>query len=137
MYKWLRMGLFALPLVGGVAWAQGGNGSAGSAVAGSVTDDTRTPLQQKAGRIDDTTPAMPGDATKPADIPNTNPESDRSAMPNSTGSPLGQPPPGDTRAPLDTARPQPESAKPQDDTSKTEPLDKNDVGNKDQLNSDK
>ena len=50
-----------------------------------VTDDTRTPLQQKAGRIDDTTPALPGDATKPADIPNTVPESEsRPRCPDST-----------------------------------------------------
>ena len=89
MYKLLRIALFALPLAGGAAWAQG-SGTSGSAGAPGnnlnppVTDDTRTPLQQKAGRIDDTTPAMPGDATKPVDIPNTVKDSNRSGMSEGT-----------------------------------------------------
>ncbi|MGZ3438736.1 MAG: hypothetical protein ACXVDD_04450 [Polyangia bacterium] len=97
MYKLLRIALFALPLAGGAAWAQG-SGTSGSAgapgtITPPVTDDTRTPLQQKAGRIDDTTPAMPGDATKPADIPNPVKQSDRAGMPESTdiNTPSGQP----------------------------------------------
>jgi hypothetical protein len=90
MYKLLRMAAFTLPLAGGVAWAQG-SGTSGSAGAPgtmgttpSVTDDTRTPTQQKANKLDDTMPALPGDATKPVDIPNTVPKSDRSGMPDST-----------------------------------------------------
>jgi hypothetical protein len=89
MYKLLRIALFTAPLAGGVAWAQG-SGTSGSAAAPgnpsqSVTDDTRTPVQQKAGRIDDTTPALPGDATKPVDVPNTVRDSDRSGVPDATG----------------------------------------------------
>lgn len=89
MFKLLRIALFAAPLAGGAAWAQG-SGTSGSAPAPgtntpSVTDDTRTPLQQKAGRIDDTTPALPGDATKPVDVPNTVPESDRNGISDTTG----------------------------------------------------
>lgn len=84
MNKLLRIAFLAAPLAGGVAWAQG-SGTSGSApapgnAAQSVTDDTRTPLQQKAGRIDDTTPALPGDATKPVDIPNTVHDSDATGM---------------------------------------------------------
>ena len=86
MYKLIRIALFALPLTAGAAWAQGSgtsgsSGAPGSQVTPPVTDDTRTPLQQKAGRIDDTTPALPGDATKPVDIPNTVKDSNRSGMP--------------------------------------------------------
>ena len=86
MYKLLRIALLAAPLAGGVAWAQG-SGTSGSAPAPGkmtppVTDDTRTPLQQKAGRIDDTTPVLPGDATKPADILNTVPESNTTGLPD-------------------------------------------------------
>jgi hypothetical protein len=89
MYKLLRIALFTAPLVGGVAWAQG-SGTSGSAAAPgnpsqSVTDDTRTPVQQKAGRIDDTTPALPGDATKPVEVPNTVRDSDRTGVPDATG----------------------------------------------------
>jgi hypothetical protein len=90
MYKLLRMAVFTMPLVGGVAWAQG-SGTSGSAGAPgtmgttpSVTDDTRTPTQKKANGLDDTMPALPGDATKPVDIPNTVPKSDRSGMPDTT-----------------------------------------------------
>ncbi len=89
MYKLIRIALFALPLAGGAAFAQGSgtSGSAG-APAGSdtppVTDDTRTPVQEKAGRIDDTTPALPGDATKPTRVPNTVEESNRPAVPDDT-----------------------------------------------------
>ena len=90
MYKLLRIALFALPLAGGAAFAQGSGtsgsaGAPGATMTPPVTNDTRTPLQQKAGRTDDTAPAMPGDATKPSDIPNTVPESDRTAMPDTTG----------------------------------------------------
>lgn len=90
MYRLLRIALFAAPLVGGVAWAQasgtsGSAGAPGSVTPPPVTDDTRTPLQQKAGRLDDTTPVLPGDATKPADIPNTVKDSDRPGMPDASG----------------------------------------------------
>ncbi|MCA1664362.1 MAG: hypothetical protein LC659_08855 [Myxococcales bacterium] len=89
MYKLLRIALLTAPLAGGVAWAQG-SGTNGSAAAPgnpsqSVTDDTRTPVQQKAGRMDDTMPALPGDATKPVDVPNTVRDSDRSGVPDATG----------------------------------------------------
>ena len=75
MYKLIRMAVFALPLAGGVAWAQGSGtsgsaGAPGSAMTPPVTDDTRSPVQRNAGRMDDAAPAMPGDATKPVDIPN-------------------------------------------------------------------
>ncbi|MDB4968650.1 MAG: hypothetical protein JWN44_4339 [Myxococcales bacterium] len=93
MFKLLRMALFAMPLASGVAFAQG-SGTSGSAGApgtagtgtatATVPDDTRSPTQQKAGKIDDTMPALPGDATKPVDIPNTVPKSDRSGMPDTT-----------------------------------------------------
>jgi hypothetical protein len=89
MYKLIRIALFAAPLAGGVAWAQasGTSGSAGAPGHNTppVTNDTRTPLQQKAGRLDDTTPVLPGDATKPIDIPNTVQESNRTGMPDSSG----------------------------------------------------
>jgi hypothetical protein len=89
MYKLLRIALFAAPLAGGVAWAQGSGTSGWAPAPGMltppVTDDTRTPLQQKAGRIDDTTPVLPGDATKPVDIPNTVPESNRAGIPEKKG----------------------------------------------------
>jgi hypothetical protein len=88
MFKLLRIGVFALPLVAGTAWAQGSGtsgSSGGPTVTPPVTNDTRTPLQQKAGKLDDTVPALPGDATQPTDIPNTVKDSDRSAMPDSTG----------------------------------------------------
>jgi hypothetical protein len=89
MYKLIRIALFALPLAAGTAWAQGSGtsgsaGAPGSQVTPPVTDDTRTPLQQKAGRIDDTTPAMPGDATKPVEIPNTVKDSNRTGLPEGT-----------------------------------------------------
>ncbi len=96
MYKMLRMALFALPLAGGAAWAQasgtsGSAGAPGSAMTPPVTDDTRTPTQQRAGRLDDTAPALPGDATKPVEVPNrveerssgpdvANPQPDTSGM---------------------------------------------------------
>jgi hypothetical protein len=90
MYKLLRIALFAAPLAGGAAWAQGSgtSGSApapGTSAAPSVTDDTRTPLQQKAGRMDDTTPVLPGDATKPLDVPNTVPDSNATGIPDTSG----------------------------------------------------
>ncbi|HEX9100846.1 MAG TPA: hypothetical protein VF997_01515 [Polyangia bacterium] len=86
------MALFALPLAGGAAWAQG-SGTSGSAGAPggttqpSVTDDTRTPTQQKAGRVDDAQPVLPGDATKPIEVP----ESTRSGMPDAMGAPPARP----------------------------------------------
>lgn len=87
MYKLLRMAVFALPLAGGAAWAQasgtsGSAGAPGSAMTPPVTDDTRTPLQHRAGRMDDTAPALPGDATKPVEVPNRVEE--RSATPDTT-----------------------------------------------------
>jgi hypothetical protein len=90
MYKWIRIALFALPLAGGAAFAQGSGTSGSAGAPGSVnpppvTSDTRTPMQEKAGRIDDTTPALPGDATKPVDVPNTVRDSNRNAMPDTTG----------------------------------------------------
>ena len=93
MYKSLRIALFALPLAGGVAWAQGSgtSGSAGAPTTTSttppVTNDTRTPLQQKAGRVDDTTPTLPGDATKPTQVPNTVEESNTTNMPENKAAP--------------------------------------------------
>jgi len=92
MYKLLRIALFAMPLAGGAAWAQGSgtSGSAGAPGANAtppVTNDTRTPLQQKAGRIDDTTPALPGDATKPTQVPNTVEESNTTGMPENKAAP--------------------------------------------------
>jgi hypothetical protein len=90
MYKLIRMAVFALPLAGGVAWAQasgtsGSAGAPGSAMTPPVTDDTRTPMQQRAGRLDDTAPApaLPGDATKPVDIPNR--VEDKSTTPDTSG----------------------------------------------------
>jgi hypothetical protein len=87
MNKLLRIALL-LPLGAGAAWAQasGARGSAAppgdpGSLTPSVTSDTRTPLQQKAQRYDEATPALPGDATKPENIPNTAPESDRAGMP--------------------------------------------------------
>lgn len=90
MYKWIRIALFALPFAGGAAFAQGSGTSGSAGAPGSVnpppvTNDTRTPMQEKAGRIDDTTPALPGDATKPIDVPNTVRDSNRNAMPDTTG----------------------------------------------------
>lgn len=89
MYKLIRIAIFALPLAGGAAWAQGSgtSGSAGAPGADTpppVTDDTRTPVQEKAGRIDDTTPALPGDATKPTRVPNTVEESNTPPLAPST-----------------------------------------------------
>ncbi|HEX8951012.1 MAG TPA: hypothetical protein VF945_04165 [Polyangia bacterium] len=89
------MALFALPLAGGAAWAQG-SGTSGSAGAPggttqpSVTDDTRTPTQQKAGRVDDAQP-LPGDATRPIEVPGAVPESPRSGMPDAMGVPPAPP----------------------------------------------
>ncbi|HEY2745160.1 MAG TPA: hypothetical protein VGL86_11075 [Polyangia bacterium] len=87
MYKLIRIALFALPLAGGAAWAQGSGTSGSAGAPGSettppVTDDTRTPTQEKAGRIDDTTPALPGDATKPTRVPNTVDQSSTPALPD-------------------------------------------------------
>ena len=90
MYKWIRIAVVALPLAGGAAFAQG-SGTSGSAGAPGtvtpppVTNDTRTPTQEKAGRIDDTNPALPGDATKPVEVPNTVRDSNRNGMPDTTG----------------------------------------------------
>ena len=88
MFKLIRIALFALPLAGGAAFAQGSGtsgpaGAPGSATA-PVTNDTRTPMQEKAGRIDDTSPALPGDATKPVEVPNTVDQSNRNGMPDTT-----------------------------------------------------
>ena len=87
MYKMIRIALFALPLAGGVAWAQSSGTSGSSGFPGDnntppATNDTRTPIQEKAGRIDDTTPVLPGDATKPTRVPNTVEESNRPAVPS-------------------------------------------------------
>lgn len=85
MKKWIRIAFFALPFAGGAAFAQGSGTSGSSGAPGQptppVTNDTRTPMQEKAGRIDDTTPVLPGDATKPVDVPNTVRDSNKSAMP--------------------------------------------------------
>ena len=97
MYKLLRMAVLSLPLAGGMAYAQGSgtNGSAG-AVDGTQapmgtqgTTDTRTPMQKRAGELDDTTaaPAVPGDATKPRSVPETAPMSDRAGLPESADKP--------------------------------------------------
>jgi hypothetical protein len=102
MYKLLRMAVFALPLAGGAAWAQasgtsGSAGAPGSAMTPPVTDDTRTPLQQRAGRLDDTAPAMPGDATKPVEVPNrveeraTTPDTVTPSAPSDTGNQMNAP----------------------------------------------
>jgi hypothetical protein len=140
MYKVLRMALFALPLAGGVAWAQG-SGTSGSAGAPgttgttpSVTDDTRTPTQQKAGKLDDTMPALPGDATKPVDIPNTVPKSDRSGMPDSTDMTTPQKKVHKTRTKTDESRIERKSDV---DHDTTRMQDKPSDVTRDQLNSDK
>jgi hypothetical protein len=114
MYKLIRMAVFALPLAGGVAWAQasgtsGSAGAPGSAMTPPVTDDTRTPTQQRAGRLDDTAPApaLPGDATKPVDIPNR--VEDKATTPDTTD------------------RTAPDTSKTTPDTSKTTPGTSNDT----------
>ena len=127
MNRLLRITLLALPLAGGAAWAQGSGtsgsaGAPGDSASSPATNDTRTPLQQKAGRMDDTTPAMPGDATKPADVPNTVPESNR------TGIPEAPPPPPD--------KANPDKPEVDHDTTKMQNKLDSDV-NKDQLDSDK
>ena len=110
MYKLLRIALLAAPLGGGVAWAQA-SGTSGSAAAfpPPVTSDTRTPMQQRAGRLDDTQPALPGDATRPMDVPNTVPDSNRTGMPD-TGTGLTTPGTSDETAP------KPKSVPPRDES---------------------
>jgi hypothetical protein len=146
MYKLLRIGLFALPLAGGAAWAQGARGTP---IVPPVTDDTRTPLQQKAGRLDDTTPALPGDATKPSDIPNTVPKSDRTGLPeDASGAMPAQP----EEKPQEEKKPQPrtlprskvdestlerKSDVDHDSTKMQNKLNESDLGTRDELNSDK
>ena len=89
MFKLIRIALFALPLAGGAVLAHASGTSNSAGAAGSVTPpatgDTRTPTQEKAGRIDDTMPALPGDATKPIEPPNTAEPSNRNGMPDTTG----------------------------------------------------
>jgi hypothetical protein len=95
MYKLLRMAVFALPLAGGVALAQGSAanspGNAPDAVTPMGTQgttDTRTPMQKRAGELDDNAAtAVPGDATKPRNVPETVPMSDRAGMPESADQP--------------------------------------------------
>jgi hypothetical protein len=92
MYKLLRIAALALPLGGGVALAQGSgtNGSAGAPdivppMGSTGTNDTRTPMQKRAGALDDgTSPAVPGDATRPRSLPETAPMSDRPGLPDDT-----------------------------------------------------
>jgi hypothetical protein len=140
MYKLLRIALFAAPLAGGAAWAQasGTSGSAGApgTIIPPVTDDTRTPLQQKAGRLDDTQPVLPGDATKPADIPNTNKDSDRTAMPDSSAPENKTAPPatGAPKNPDESTLPRKSDA--DQDATKMENKVDSDL-KKDQLDSDK
>jgi hypothetical protein len=95
MYKLLRMAVLALPLTGGVALAQGsavnGPGNAPDPVTPlgtQGTTDTRTPTQKRAGELDDNAAtAVPGDATKPRNVPETAPMSDRAGMPESADRP--------------------------------------------------
>jgi hypothetical protein len=91
MYKLLRIAALALPLAGGVAWAQA-SGTNGSGTGAKVDDstgtkDTRTATQKRAGAADS---ALPGDGTKPMGAPDTAPMSDRAGMPDSarTAEPL-------------------------------------------------
>jgi len=139
MYKLLRIALFTAPLAGGVAWAQG-SGTSGSAAAPgspsqSVTGDTRTPVQQKAGRIDDTTPALPGDATKPIDVPNTVRDSDRSGVPDATG--MTTPGSQSTDKKVHKRKGAIESDKTKSDTTKIENKSSDTDLQRDQLDSDK
>ena len=161
MHKLLRITLLALPLAGGVAWAQG-SGTSGSAGAPSSASpppmgvDTRTPLQKEAGRVDDTTPVLPGDATKPAEVPKAVPP-ERSGLPDATGTTPGTTTPGTTTPgtttpgtePSGKQTPEQKGAKSGEptlerkldrdqtkDTSKTENQQDSDL-RKDQLNGDK
>jgi hypothetical protein len=139
----LRIALFALPLAGGAAWAQGSGtsgsaGAPGAQVTPPVTDDTRTPVQQKAGRIDDTTPALPGDATKPVDIPNTVKDSNRAGMSEGTdmNTPGSQATDKKTHKHKPMKRDQSSIERKSDDTTKMDNRLDSDT-HKDQLNSDK
>jgi hypothetical protein len=89
IYKLCRIALVIAPLAGGAAWAQGSGTSGSAGAPGTLkpptSDDTRTPLQQKAQQLDEATPALPGDATQPSNIPNTVPRSDRAGMPSDSG----------------------------------------------------
>jgi hypothetical protein len=145
MYKLLRIALFAAPLAGGAAWAQGSGtsgsaGAPGSAVPPQVTDDTRTPMQQKAGRLDDnTSPVVPGDATKPMPAPDRVEEGQQGKqLPDSSG--MTAPPekgPSDKTLEQPGAEPAPsDTNKPPSDTSKMENKLDSDTS-KDQLDSDK
>ena len=147
MLKLLRIAVFALPLAGGAALAQasgtsGSAGAPGSVVPPPVTNDTRTPTQEKAGRIDDTMPALPGDATKPLEPPNGAEPTNRNGMPDATDMTT----PGSqstdkkvhkpkTGQPIDEST-LPKQPGPTDDTTSTErKLDRDTT--RDQLDSDK
>jgi hypothetical protein len=64
---------------GGVTDKVGGQGAQrANGLAGTTpTDDTRTPAQEKAGKLDETAPALPGDSTRPGEItPKTTTDTD-------------------------------------------------------------
>ena len=65
-----------VPNTGGITDKQGGQGSdSANGLAGTTaTDDTRTPAQEKARKLDQTTPSVPGDSARPGEIA---PKSDR------------------------------------------------------------
>lgn len=135
MYKLLRIAVFVVPLGAGAAWAQGSGtsgsaGTPGGTMMPSPTDDTRTPLQQKAQQVDDATPALPGDATRATNIPNTAPSSDRAGLPES----------GDKKTRHRRAASGERAIPRRTDVehgNKVDKVDKGDLGNKDELNSDK
>ncbi len=83
MYKLLRVALLAAPLAGGAAWAQesgtGGPTAPGTVTRPPATSDTRTPLQRKAGRIDQVPDRAP---PPPRDVPEQAPESDTTGLPS-------------------------------------------------------
>jgi hypothetical protein len=97
--KWIRVGLFAVvPLAGRAVLAQasdtpsgikGTTGASGGQPAGGlpdvnqpppVTDDTRTPAQQRAGKLEESPPSMPSEPSspqKPSGAGETNPPMDQ------------------------------------------------------------
>jgi hypothetical protein len=64
-----------VPNTGGITPETGGQGvDRANGLAGAAGDDTRTPAQVKAGRMDAETPAVPGDQTRPGEIQSTTPK---------------------------------------------------------------
>lgn len=132
-----QIGLIAL-LPAGAAFAQnsGASGVVPPTTGAMPSDDTRTPAQEKANKLDQASPALPGDSARPGELPMSDTTTvEKKTVKRKHVKKTTTPSIGDVDNPTNADRKSDVNGIP-DDTMNHKPDSKGDLG-KDQFDSDK